>query len=196
MINPGELNDKIEILTLSLAGSTYQWSTSDSIWAKAEQLSDNKLLMNRRTAAKSVKFTVRKCSISLNNAILWMEKHCIITDITEIDRMYYEITTIVVETKTCVVKRGSVSLSSLNRPVTNETSELTFPGYLIETYSRKSQEKPMAFIEMRFILKVPDVIKLKAGEIIDIESTSYEVWVPRSLSDYANVYEIRIRRDA
>ena len=196
MINLGELNEKIEILIFSLADSTYQWSTSASIWAKVEQLNDNKLFLNRRSGAKSIKFTIRKCSISLNNAILWNEKHCILTDIVEIDRMYYEITAIMVEPKTCTVTRTNVSLGSLNRPVTSETFELTFPGHLIETYSRKSQEKPMSFIEMRYILKVPEVIELKAGEIVEIENNSYEVWVPRSLSDFKNEYEIRVRRDA
>ena len=196
MINPGELNEKIEILTLSLTDSTYQWNATASIWAKVEQLNDHKPFLNRRAAVKSIKFTVRKCSISLNNAILWKEKHCILTDITEIDRMYFEITAIMVEPKTCTVTRNSVGLGPLNRPVASETSELTFPGYLFETYSRKSQEKPMSFIEMRYGLKVPEMIELKAGEIIDIEGTSYEVWIPRSLSDSINEYEIRVRRDA
>jgi hypothetical protein len=196
MINPGEFDEKIKILALSRTDNIYQWNDSVSVWAKAAQLNDNRPFPHHRPKAKSVKFTMRKCVLTLNNAVLWKGRHCFLTEIAEIDRMYFEVTAVMLEPKICIASKLNVGLNSLNRPVAGIESKLTFPGLLIETYAKKSQEKPMSMVELRYRLTVPKEIELKAGENVEIEGIHYEVWTPRCISDYSNEYEIRMRRDA
>lgn len=196
MINPGEFNEKIKILALNLIDSTYQWTTSTEIWAKAERFNSNRISAILGPGKKSVKFIMRKCSISLNSAILWDEEYCLLTDVVEVDRMYYEVTAIITELKTCVAAITSTRLNSLNRPVTSSISTLTFPACMLEKYTKNSQSKPMIRIEMHYILVVPAAIELEVGGTIEIEDTTYEVWATRFLSVYKNEYEIRIRGDA
>ena len=198
MINPGELNEKITILTLNLADNTYEWGSSISVWAKAEPLkcSQSQLSSRRRPEAKSVKFTMRKCAIAFDQAILWRGKHYTLVDIAEIDHMYYEVTVAMAEPKTCTVSTTNMSLGPLNRPVISNVGTLTFPGYLLEKYSTNRQKKPMSLIEMYYTLIVPEVIGLEAGKIVEIEDQPYEVRVLRLSKDYKNEYEVRVRRDA
>ncbi len=198
MINPGEMNEKITILTLNLAGSTYEWGSSISVWTKAEPLkcSQSQLSSRRRPEAKSVKFTMRKCAISLDKAILWRNQHYVLIDIIENEHMCYEVTAVLMEPKTCILQTTSVSLGSLNRPVISSEASLTFPGYLFEKYSRSRQKKPMSLIEMYFTLIVPAAVELEAGQTVEIEDGTYEVRVLRLADDLKNEYELRVRRDA
>lgn len=196
MINPGEFDEKIKILALSRKDNTFQWNETSSMWAKAEPFNYDRPFSYRRSKVKSVKFTMRKCALTLNNAILWKGKHCFLTDITEIDRMYFEVIAVMLEPKTCIASKLKMSLNSLNRPVASAESKLTFPGLLVDTHSKKSQGKPMSVVELQYLLTVPKEIELRVGECVEIEGIYYEVWTPRRISDYRNEYEIRVRRDA
>ena len=196
MMNPGEFNEKIKIRALKQTGNTYQWEPVEEVWGKAETLKDPRTLFGRRAFPKALKFIVRKCPISLANTVEWNGQDCFLTDITEIDRMYYAITAVLFESKLCTVFRTITSLDPLNRPVASSVSKLIFPGCLIEINSKKSQGKPMALVEVRYRLAVPGVVELLPGQLVEIEGVEYEVWTPRSCSVYKKEYEIRIRKDA
>lgn len=196
-MNPGELNQRIEILTLSNTEHMYSWNMSDRIWAKAEILDKINIFSRVGIGAKSVKFTIRKQELTLHNAFRWKGSHCFLTDIVEIDRMYYEVTAAMIEPKICIVKRtGEPVLDELNRPVYGEPTVLTFPGCLTEKYLGHTQGIPMATIETRYVLVAPKVIELAVGELVTIDNVAYAVEVPHTLDDYKNEYEIAARSDA
>lgn len=87
MINPGEFKDKITVLELGHTDDTYAWNAKVGIWAKTEQLQGKNIFSSVGVGTKSIKFTIRKRSLTLHNAFLWKEKHCFLTDIAEIDRI-------------------------------------------------------------------------------------------------------------
>jgi head-tail adaptor len=196
-MNPGELKDRIKVLTLSSAGNTYAWEAEASIWAKVERQSGTNIFSSAGLGAKSIKFTIRKRNITLHNAFRWKDKHCFLTDIVEINRMYYEVTAALVEPKTCTVERtGAPTLDGLNRPIYGEPTILTFPACLTEKYIRHTQDNPMSTIEAQYVLVTPKVITLEEGELVTVENTPYEILVMHTLDEYKNEYEVSARRDA
>ncbi|QOX63689.1 hypothetical protein FRZ06_10165 [Anoxybacterium hadale] len=194
MMNSGALNQKIKVLALSRTDNAYQWICIDSIWAKAEPCFDRKSFQSRRMV-KPVKFITRKNGITMSHAILWEDEHCFIINITEIDRMYQEITAVVIEPKLCKVIKTEVHLDAFNRPVLSGVKEISFPGSIVDLPSKRETAKPMSRLELRYLLTVPKEIELQAGELISIGNTDYEVWIPRLSFSDKNQYEIRVRRD-
>lgn len=196
-MNVGELNKKIEALSLIKVNNTYTWSKDSDVWAKVEILKGINIFSTVGLATKSVKFTIRKRNLTLHNALKWDNKHCFITDIVEIYRMYYEVTAALIEPKTCTVERtGEPTLDNLNRPTYSEPTIITFPACLTEKYIRQTQDNPMSEVEKRYVLVTPKVIELIDGELVSIDGTSYEVLLSHTLDEYKNEYEISARRNS
>lgn len=196
-MNIGEFNEKISILELSQTKNTFSWDKCANVWAKAEHLKGTNIFSKVGLGAKSVKFNIRKRSnFTLFNALRWKDKHCFITDIIEIDRMYYEVIAAIVEVSTCTVERtGQPIKDSLNRPVYSEATQIAFPGHLIEKYMGYIQETPNASTEVRFVLVTPKMICLVPGEIVNIGTTPYTVIISHTLDPYKNEYEITAKGD-
>lgn len=197
VINPGEFNNKISVLALKQIENTFLWEQTSSPWAKTEQLSSNNLFSRIGLGAKSIKFTMRKRKdLSLHNAFRWKGKHCFLTDIVEIDRMYYEVTAALIEPRSCSVRRtGKPGLNDLNRPVYGDSETLVFPACLTEKYMGYTQEAPMAIQETRYVLITPKSINLITGELVVIDEIPYTVVIPHTLDEYKNEYEIIAKGD-
>ena len=190
-MDANELRDEISLLILNKNGNTYTWDKISRIHAKTERLNGSNLFSQVGIGAKSVKFTIRKMDITLHNAFLWKEKHCFLTDIIEVNRMYYEVSAALIEPKICSIERtGQPTLNSLNRPVYGEKETIIFPGCLTEKYLKNAQEKPMSTIQTTYVLVISKAITLELGEIVTIENISYTVKIPHILDDYKNEYEI------
>jgi hypothetical protein len=197
-MNPGELNNKISVMSVKLTGKTYYWEQTSGIWAKVEQLKGNNLFSQVGIGVKSIQFTIRKNSaLSLHNAFQWQGKHCFLTNINEVDRGFYEVTAALIDPKLCIIKRtDKPTKDSLNRPVYSAPENITFPGCLVEKYAGHKQENPMAIIEMRYVVVTPKVIELEIGELITIDNVNYEVLVKHTLDEYKNEFEIVFKGDA
>ena len=199
LINPGEMKDKITILSLSStsAGShtDFAWNTSIYVWSKAESLEKRNFFSSVGMGVKSIKFSMRKCNLSLHNALLWGVRHCFTTNIVEIDRKYFEVTAALIEPKQCSVTRTKVIKNHLNRPVPCPDSTITFPGYLVEKYLGFRQEAPQAVNEITYVLVTPKPITLKVGDLVTIGEDTYNVQVIHSLDEFKNEYEIFLKKD-
>lgn len=198
VFNPGELNEKIYVLKIKELESTYLWEKDSYLHAKVEQLTSNNLFSRVGLGAKSVKFTIRKKSnLTLHDAFSWKGKHCFLTDVVDIDRMYYEITAALIEPVLCTVERTKEPiLGELNRPIYDESLHtIKFPACMTEKYIKQIQEQPMTTIESCYVLVTPKVIELINGELVTINDVAYEVLVSHTLDDYKNEYEIKERRN-
>lgn len=196
-MNPGELKERISLLSIKQLENTYTWEILSKIWSKVEQLSGNNLFSKVGMGANSIKFTIRiRSDLALHHAFLWQGKHCFLTNINEIDPGYYEVTAALVEPKVCSIKKtGEPKRNGLNRPIYDEPVMVTFPGCLIEKYLGQTQNKPMAYTETRYVLVTPKIIDLDEGEIVIIEETPYTVLIPHILDDFKNEYEIMVKED-
>lgn len=197
-MNPGELNEKIYVLKIKKIEEAYSWEQVSSLHSKTERLTGNNLFSRVGLGAKSIKFTIRKKSdLTLHDAFCWNGKHCFLTDIVNIDRMYYEVTAALIEPTLCSVERTSEPiLDAYNRPIYDEISHtIRFPACMTEKYIRQTQEQPMTTIESCYVLVTPKEIELLTGEIVIINDAKYEVIVSHTLDEYKNEYEIRERRN-
>lgn len=198
MFNPGQLKDKIKILSISQNENDFTWDISTTIWAKVEQTNKRNIFSNQGYGAKLVNLVIRKRDLTLHNAIRWNQKHLFITDIIEKDRMYYEVSAALIEPITCIILRNNEpTLDELNRPVYDETlNAITLPAYMIEKYVKHTEEYPMSTVESIYILITPKVIELINGELVAIKGTDYEVLVSHTIDEYKNEYEIRARKES
>ena len=198
-INPGEMKDKIIILTLNSTSvdsqTSFAWNSGISVWSKTESLEKRNFFSSVGMGVKSIKFSMRKCNLSLHNALLWGERHCFITNIVEIDRKYFEVTVALIEPKQCSVTRTKVTKNELNRPVLCPDSTITFPGYLVEKYLGYKQETPHAVNETMYVLVTPKAIELEAGDLVNIDEETYNVRVLHTLDEFKNEYEIALKKD-
>ena len=194
--NPGQLDQKISVLELQSAGLVYGWAQKRVIYASAEKLDKTNLFSQVGIGVKSVKFTMRKQDLSLFNAFRWNGDFYFLTDINEINRMYYEVTAARIEPKTCVVTEiDTTQRNELNRPISTKNVVMTFPGCLIEKYMGYSQQKPQAVTEMTYVLVTPKAITLNVADLVEIDGTTYNVQIPHTLDPFKNEYEIAVKRD-
>jgi len=194
---PEELRESVEVLGLQSSGSVYIWNKNRTMWAKVEQEQKKNLFSQVGIGVKSIKFTIWKQNLSLNNAFSWQGKHCFITDINEIDRMCLccEVTAALIEPKTCIATRFVTTKNELNRPVTTPQPVSTFPGYLVEKYMGYAQQKPQAVSEIQYVLVTPKIITLELADLIEIDGETYNVQIAHTLDEYKNEYEIVVKKD-
>lgn len=194
-MNAGEFNRRIDILTLANAGDVYSWGVSDTIWTNIEELDKINLFSKVGIGVKSAKFTIRKRALTLHNAFKWQGRHYFLTDIKEIDRMFYEVTAAQIEPKTCIATRNIISKNELNRPVSSPQTVATFPACLVEKYLGYQQQKPQAVNELTYVLITPKVIELQVADLVQVGSDTFNVQIVHSLDEYKNEYEINLNKD-
>lgn len=195
-MNSGELRHRIDILILKNDNNVFTWETLNTIWAKAEDLDKTNIFSKLGIGAKSVKFIIRKCSLTLHQAIRWQGRHYFITDIKELDRMYFELITAQLEPKICIATRKIPVKNELNRPIPGEPQTIaTFPGYLVEKYLGYQQEKPQAINEINYVLVTPKTINLEVGDLVKIDDDTFNVRITHVLDEYKNEYEITVIKD-
>jgi hypothetical protein len=195
MVEIGELRHRIKILELINNSSIYSWSENISVWAKYEEPDKTNLFSKIGIGVKTAKFTIRKCDLTLHNAIRFKENHFFLTNIAEVDRRYYEVTTACIESKNCVAKRNVTTLNELNRPVLTPQTVATFPACLVEKYLGYRQEKPHAVNDITYVMVTPKIIVLKTADLVKIGDDTYNVQIVHNLDEYKNEYEIGLNRD-
>lgn len=196
MIDPGEMIKQVSVLELRQTGTDYTWEESASAWAKAEPQDKKNLFSTVGIGVKSVKFTIWKRDLTLHNAFRWQGKHCFLTDITEIDRMYYEVAAALIEPKTCTVNRKTTVKDEFNRPVASEPQVImTFPGCLTEKYMGFTRLNPQVQIDAQYVLVTPKAVSLLLADLVIIGETTYNVQVLHELDEFKNEYEIAVKKD-
>lgn len=191
------LDQRVSLLALQEANTVYNWNEQKIIWAKAEPQAGKNLYSTVGIGVKSVKFTVWKQDVTLHNAFRWNGNFCFLTDITEIDRMYYEIMAAMIEPKTCTLLESSKTKDALQRPVvTGPQPTLTFPGCLVEKYMGFTKLNPQSQTDETYVLVTPKVISLSVGNLIEIGDVKYNVQATHGLDEFKNEYEIAVKKEA
>lgn len=183
------------ILELSQQGDTYEWQESGRIWAKSEPQSKTNLFSKVGLGKKSIKFTMRKRPLTLHDAIRWQGKHCFLTDIREVDRMYLEVTAALIDPVPCIAFHTGNTLDAMNRPTFQDTRIAAFPGFLTEKYLGFEQKEVHAETQTTYVLVTPKAIVLQSGDVVQIGTDSYTVRIIHTLDEYKNEYEIAMGRD-
>lgn len=192
MIDPGELNEQIEILELQFSGTDYKWVKVAMAWVKAEtaKTRDRKNLFSSvGIGAKSITFIVWKQDITLHNALRWRGKFCFITNIEDADCLFYEVTTALIEPTICTVSHIHTEKNEMKNPVAVKSKTIIFPAVLTEKYLGFEQKEPQAVTETTYVLVTPKVIELFISDVVDIAGKKYYVKAAHTLDEYKNEYE-------
>ena len=196
MVLAGEMKEPATILQLSQQGDTCEWQEAGHIWVKAEPQSKTNLFSKVGLGKKSIRFTMRKRELTLHDAIRWQGKHCFLTDIKEIDRMYLEVTAALIDPVSCVAFHTAQILDDLNRPAFQDTRIAAFPGFLTEKYLSFEQKEVHAETKTTYVLVTPKAIVLQSGDLVQVGEDFYTVKIIHILDEYKNEYEITIGRDS
>lgn len=196
-MNAGKLNERIEIKILQNCGASFWWEPIESVWACAEIQKGKNLFSAVGIGVVGVKFTMRRRPICLHNAIEWNGKHCFLTSIQEIDRMYCEVQAAIIEPVNCIAVRKPESKDEYNRPVQTGEEEVIaeFPGCLTEKYLKRQNETPESRIDSTMVLVTPKPIVIAPGDLVRIAGKPYVVQVVHVLDMYKNEYEITVVED-
>ena len=191
----GTFDSPAVILRLNQQGDTYKWQEAGRIWTKAESQSKTNLFSKVGLGQKSIHFTMRKRPLTLHDAIQWQGKHCFLTDIREIDRMYLEVTTALIDPISCTAFHTDQTLDALNRPAFGDIRIASFPGFLTEKYLGFEQKEIHTETQTTYVLVTPKAVVLQSGNLVQVGEDFYTVKIIHVLDEYKNEYEITIGRD-
>ncbi|WP_050698669.1 hypothetical protein [Anaeromassilibacillus senegalensis] len=196
-MNAGELNERIGLKHLQNSGAYFWWDSTEDTWAKAEIQQGSNLFSKVGIGVAGVKFTVRRRPISLNNAIDWNGKHCFLTSIKEINRMYCEIQAAMIEPVKCIASRRPKTKDQYNRPQWQEEPIriAEFPACLTEKYMGYQKDTPESQTTTTLVIVTPKKIELLSGDLVNIGSETYVVQIAHCLDQYKNEYEIVNTKD-
>ena len=189
-MNPGVLNERVEILSLESTGKTLSYYVSKNIWAKAELLNKTNYFSKVGMGVKSAKFTIRRQEISLHNALKYRGNHYFITSITPVLKMYLEVEAAMIEPDVCIKTSEETKLDSLNRPRLQQKTEYSFPGFITEKYLRYTEEKGHGENEISFVVVTPKEVVMDTGKLVKIKENYYKVINCHLLDEYKNEYEV------
>ncbi len=192
-----DLNQQVNVLELQKTDATYSWKKRKTIWCRAEPKAGKNLFSTVGIGAKSVKFTIWKQNITLHNAFRWKDKFCFLTDLMEVDHMYYEVMAALVEPRTCeLMQTGETIDPGLHRPIyLKPTSMLTFPACMVEKYAGFSKLTPQSKVSESYVLVTPKEITLSLADLVKVDGVIYGVQVVHNLDEFKNEYEIAATKE-
>lgn len=200
MIDAGDLSERLELLELEeTQADTWEWVSRGRLWAQVEVDGGKNLFSSVGIGARNAKLVLRARPLSLCQALRWRGQHQFLTSITKLDRMHLNVQAALVNVVTCLATRTEDTVGAAGRPVAAETMRISFPGILTEKYARYEREETHAENDTSYVLVVPKVISLKAGDLVTVQDgpakAVYAVTVCHVLDQFKNEYEIARRGD-
>lgn len=191
----GKANERAMVLYPVQNDQGIFYQQEKEIWVCREKLKGKNIFSSLGLGAESFRFTFRKQPFSLHNALLCGGRHYFLTSVTEIARTWYEAEAALVYPVTCILEREKSVLDERNRPVHQKVEELAFTGFLTEKYFGYQEEKSHADSQTDLVLVTPKLVKLSAGDLIDIKGSHFTVAVCHTLDEYKQEYEMRRKVD-
>lgn len=176
-MNVGQMKERITILELQQKEAAYNWEPVTKVWAEAEKQSKTNIFSKIGVGVQTVVFRMRRRELNLHNAIRWRGRHCFLTDILEVDRMYLEVTAALIEPVGC-------------REISEEGDGVLFPACLTEKYLRYREEAPRVIETVALVMVTPKAITLRTGAAVMAAGVEYHLTARHELGEYQNEYEI------
>lgn len=200
MIDAGDLSERLELLELEeTQADTWEWVSRGRLWAQVEVDGGKNLFSSVGIGARNAKLVLRARPLSLCQALRWRGQHLFLTGITKLDRMHLNVQAALVNVVTCLAARTEDTVGAAGRPVAAETMRISFPGILTEKYAKYEREETHAENDTGYVLVVPKVISLKAGDLVTVQDgpakAVYAVTICHVLDQFKNEYEIARRGD-
>lgn len=191
-MDAGKLNERIGLLEYRDG----RWQSVCVIWGSAKQSGKKNLFSSVGIGAQSVEFITRRRSLSLHNALFWRGRHCFLSDVSDDGRRFLRLTAAIITPKRCVCFRDEITFDERHNPVHTQKELFGFFACVTEKYMGFSRSEPQDSIEETVILVTPKSVKLRMGDIADIEEMGqYHVTVLHTTDEYKNEYEARRKNE-
>lgn len=198
-MDAGRFDQSVSVLSLAEDAGSWAWTEARKTWARVEEGTGKNLFSSVGLGAKSLKLTLRKQVLTLDNAILWRGRHCFLTDIRDNGRLYLDVDAAVVEPVSCRAEGFKSTLGEGNRPQREAGPVVVFPGVMTEKYAGYTREEAHASAETTYVLVTPKVVVLHEGDLITVQDgpaqAVYNVRVCHVLDSHKNEYEMCWNRD-
>ena len=199
MVNARTLRHRVEVLELKETASGFAWVSAGTRAAAVQQDSKRNLFSSVGLGRPTIRFTMRRCGLTLHQALRLHGRHCFLTEITPIsdDRHFMTVTAALVEPMACsVTRRERVRDPVLPRPPLEQERIVAFPACLTEKYVKFDAGIPNSVTEQCYVLVTPKAVQLRAGELVHVRDEPWRVQTHHELDDYKNEYEIVREEDA
>lgn len=174
-VDAGELRERVAVLELKKAGETgWQWGPLRPSWAAAELSARKNIWSVHGIGATGVTFTMRRQSLSTENALLWRGRHCLITSVLPLGVNHLTVETALVVVSACEDKYTGT----------------TFPGVVTERYLGYEQREPHAVNSLRYLLVTPKQVNLIPGRLVRVDGVDWPILLAHTLDPRHNEYEI------
>lgn len=186
------LEQPLLILSLERSGNAWNWTITHETWGGVELTPARNMFSQVALSARTVELTLRKQTLTLQNAVLWDGKTLYITQIDEgEDRHHLKVTASLLEPVTVTLHRETRGRDTLNRPSVTKTEDYSFPAWLTEKYMGRAAQDPAVAVETTYVLIVPKAVtELRAGETVQIGHKAFSVLLPHILDPDRNEYEV------
>ena len=199
MVNARTLRHRVEVLELKETASGFAWVSAGTRAAAVQQDSKRNLFSSVGLGRPTIRFTMRRCGLTLHQALRLHGRHCFLTEITPIsdDRHFMTVTAALVEPMACsVTRRERVRDPVLLRPTLEQERIVAFPACLTEKYVKFDAGIPNSVTDPCYVLVTPKAVQLRAGELVHVRDEPWRVQTHHELDDYKNEYEIVREEDA
>lgn len=177
-VEVGRLGERVEVLellkTTTRDSTAYTWEPVRRTWARAELMTRTNVYSVHGLGAAGVSFTLRRQILDLDSALRWRGRHCLITSIWPLGRLYL------------TVEAALVVLSQCRNPRTGDS----FPAVMTERYVGHQQLEPMAVNTHQRVLVTPKAVKLAAGPLVEVDGTPWPIITPYELDPHKNEYAL------
>lgn len=170
----GTLRERVEVLELRPIAGGYEWQRARNTWARCELSTRNNIWSVHGIGAAGAVFTLRRQSLSLDNALRWQGRHCFITGIVPLGPNHIRVETALVVVSACA----------------DRYTETTFPAILTEKYLGHRQLEPQAVNVLRHVLVTPGCIRLTPGKVVEVDGEKWPIQVAHLLDPHKNEYEL------
>lgn len=172
------LRERVELLDFTLTDEGWKWVKYAEVWAGVELTGKTCIFSKLGIGARAAGVILRSRALTLHQAMRWRGQHLFLSEITEPERGWLDISAAVVELTQC---RAAME---------TEAPGPAFPGVVTEKYMGHAQALPMAELTLRLVLVTPKPIELEVGSLVEVNGRQFEVKVPHELDPCKNEYEI------
>lgn len=199
MVNARTFRHRVEVLELKETASGFAWVPAGTRAAAVQQDSKRNLFSSVGLGRPTIRFTMRRCGLTLHQALRLHGMHCFLTEIAPMadDRHFMTVTAALVEPVPCsVTRRERVRDPVLLRPTLEQEKIVAFPACLTEKYVKFDPGIPNSVTEQCYVLVTPKAVQLRAGELVHVRDEPWRVQIGHELDEYKNEYEVVREEDA
>ena len=191
-MNPGELRERAEILTLKETDGIYRWEKEKAVWCRYQETGKKNLFSKVGVGAAGAEILLREMPVDLTRAMRVRGQFLFLTDIRREGTAprFLKVQAAQVSPVTATVSRQRAGIGENGYPENRVETVAECPVCLTEKYLRSNDETAAVESTVRLVAVAPKVLVCIPGDRMEIDGAVYRVEVCHTLEPYKNESEI------